>query len=83
MWLLKFLPDWIFYTILLSGFVGLVTSKFVPIYYRTAVQSLSVGLLVVGIFMAGAIHDNAAWQERVNDLEKKSLKLKQSQAKRM
>lgn len=71
MWLLKFLPDWIFYTILLSGFVGLVTSKFVPIYYRTAVQSLSVGLLVVGIFMAGAIHDNAAWQERVNDLEKK------------
>ena len=71
MWLLKFLPDWIFYAILLSGVVGLIASKFVPDFYRLGVQSTSIGLLVVGIFMAGAIHDNAAWQERVTELEKK------------
>jgi hypothetical protein len=33
MWILKFLPDWIFYAILLAGVAGLVASvvlKFIP-----------------------------------------------------
>ena len=71
MWLLKFLPDWIFYAILLSGVVGLIVSKFIPLYYRAAVQALAAALFIIGIFMAGAIHDNAAWEERVAELEKK------------
>lgn len=71
MWLLKFLPDWIFYLILFSGVLGLIISRFIPLYYRTATQALSVSLLVIGIFMSGAIYDYHAWQDQVNELKVK------------
>jgi hypothetical protein len=73
MWLLKFFPDWIFYGILIVGACGIPLSRFVPMMYRSAVQALSAGLFIIGVFMAGAIHDNTAWLDRVKDLQ---LKLK-------
>jgi hypothetical protein len=81
MWVLKFLPDWIFYTLLISGFAGLVLSKFVPVYYRTAVQAASAAFFVFGIYMAGAIYDNNAWKARVNELEKKVAEAQAESAK--
>ncbi len=78
MWLLKFLPDWIFYGLLFIGLIGYVVTyllRFIPIpalyIYKTPIQIVSVALIVVGTFMSGAIHDNAAWQARVDELEKK------------
>ena len=78
MWLLKFLPDWIFYGLLFIGLIGYVVTyllRFVPIpalyIYKTPIQIVSVVLIVIGTFMSGAIHDNAAWQARVDELEKK------------
>lgn len=71
MWVLKFLPDWIFYAILLSGFIGLLVGKFIPGPYKTAVQAASAAFFVTGLFMAGAIHDNAAWEARVREMEAK------------
>lgn len=71
MWLLKFLPNYIFYGIFVGGVVGLIASRFIPSYYRTAVQAASAAFIVVGVFMAGAIHDNEAWLERVREIEAK------------
>jgi len=71
MWVLKFLPDWIFYAILLIGFVGLLIGKFIPGPYKTAVQAASAAFFVIGLFMAGAIHDNEAWVARVKEMENK------------
>lgn len=71
MWVLKFLPDWIFYAILLIGFVGLLVGKFIPGPYKTAVQAASAAFFVAGLFMAGAIHDNEAWVARVKEMEEK------------
>jgi hypothetical protein len=76
MWLLKFLPDWIFYLILLAGLAGIAGSfvlKFVPFVsqYRLPILWASGILTAVGLYMAGAIGDNNAWLARVADLEKK------------
>ena len=71
MWVLKFLPNWFFYFLLISGIVGLIVSRFIPSYYKTAAQALSVAFFVVGVFMVGAITDNEAWLARVSEMEAK------------
>lgn len=76
MWILKFLPNWLFYAILISGAIGLLVSKFVPGYYRSAVQAVSVAFFAFGVFMAGAINDNEAWVARVKEMEAKVAEVK-------
>jgi hypothetical protein len=74
MWILKFLPDWIFHLILVVGLLGLAASfvlKFVPFVtqYRQPIQWAAGILIVLGVFMEGAISNEAAWQARVKELE--------------
>ena len=76
MWLLKFIPDWIFYAILLIGLAGLAASfvlKFVPMIrqYQLPIQAISGILIVFGVYMSGAISNEAAWLARVTELELK------------
>jgi hypothetical protein len=76
MWILKFLPDWIFYAILLIGLAGLAASfvlKFIPLIsqYKIPIQAISGILIVFGVYMAGAISNEAAWQARVTELQLK------------
>lgn len=76
MWILQWLPDWIFYAILLLGVVGFVITfllKFIPIpaiyVYKTPIQLVSVFMIAVGVYMSGAISNEQAWQARVKELE--------------
>ena len=80
MWLLSFLPNWIFYLILFAGVVGLIVARFIPIpvTYKLPAQALSALAVVIGVFMAGAIHDNEAWLAKVREIE---AKLAQAEAK--
>jgi uncharacterized membrane protein len=79
MWILKFLPDWIFYVILLAGIIGLVLTYFTKFIsfipgvsaYTIPIRIGSYLALVIGIFMSGAIHDNASWKERVDEMQEK------------
>jgi hypothetical protein len=76
MWLLKFVPDWIFYAVLLIGLAGLAASfvlKFIPLVsqYKLPIQAVSGILIVFGVYMAGAISNEEAWQARVAELELK------------
>lgn len=78
MWILKFLPDWIFYAIFLVGLIGFAATylfKYIPVpfifVYRKPIQIGSVLAIIFGTFMAGAIHDNAAWEDRVYEMEAK------------
>jgi hypothetical protein len=73
MWLLSFLPNWIFYAILFAGIVGLIVARFIPIpvTYKLPAQALSALAVVIGVFMAGAIYDNEAWLAKVRELEAK------------
>lgn len=85
MWLLKFLPDWFFYGILLVGLAGLASTylmKFIPFVfiYRQSIQLTSVAAIIVGTFMSGAIYDNNAWESRVKEMQQKvEIAEKQSQ----
>ena len=78
MWILQFVPDWLFNVILATGVLGLLTTyvlKFIPIpmvyMYKTPIQLASVVLIVFGTFMNGAVYNENAWREKVAELEKK------------
>ncbi len=76
MWILQWLPNWIFYAIFFAGLLGLLVAtvmKFIPFVYmyRTAIQAVSVVLIALGTYMAGAISNEEAWQARVKEMEAK------------
>lgn len=79
MWILQWLPNWIFYAVLLAGIFGLAASylirylSFIPFLYvyKTPIQLGSIAAIVIGTFMAGAIHDNEQWEARVREMEEK------------
>ena len=77
MWILQFLPNWIFYLLLFAGIVGYLLSntllKLLP--YSDVIKIASIFGIIFGIFMVGAIHDNDAWLQKVSELEKKVLEL--------
>lgn len=80
-WLIDILPDWIFYLILCLGVLGVIASiilTFVPFVqkYRILIQVVSILLLVLGVWYAGAISNNNAWEQKVAELE---LKIAQSE----
>ena len=84
MWILKWLPDWLFYVALLIGVLGYLSThliKYIPIpqiyMYKTPIQLVSICLIVIGTFMSGAIYDNDAWLDRVKELEDKVAKAEQ------
>ena len=81
MWILNFLPDWIFYGIFLVGVIGFTATyllKYIPIpmiyMYRKPIQIFSLLAIVFGTFMSGAIYDNEAWEARVKEMEAKVAK---------
>lgn len=77
MWILNFLPDWIFHLIVLAGIIGLVLStfllKWIPLVsqYKLPVQLGSIAALVIGIWFEGGISNEHKWIERVKELEAK------------
>jgi hypothetical protein len=78
MWILQWLPDWIFYAILAIGLIGFLITyflKFIPIpglyMYKTPVQIVSLIMIVVGVYMSGSIANEEAWQAKVKELELK------------
>lgn len=78
MWLVEFLPDWIWHLTILVGVIGIVVSfvlKAIPLIsqYRAAVQAASVALIVIGTFFTGASYNNDKWEAKVKEVEKKVL----------
>ena len=82
MWILQFLPNWIFYLLLFAGIVGYILSNtfFKLLPYSDVIKISSIFGIIFGIFMVGAIHDNDAWLQRVSELEKKVLELETKSA---
>jgi len=85
MWILQWLPNWIFYGILTIGILGFLVTyllKFIPIpalyIYRTPIQIVSVLMIVFGVYMAGSIANEESWQAKVKEVE---AKLAEAEAK--
>ena len=76
MWLMNFMPDWIFHAMLLVGSLGLISSfilNFIPAFklYHLPLQVVSVLLIALGIWFEGAMSNQAEWEAKVKDLEVK------------
>ena len=76
MWILQWLPNWIFYGIFFAGLLGLLATyvmKFIPFVYvyRTPIQAVSVLAIVIGTYMSGAISNEESWQTKVKEMEAK------------
>jgi len=76
MWILQWLPNWIFYGIFFVGLLSLLATyvmKFIPFVYvyRTPIQAISILAIVIGTYMSGAISNEEAWQAKVKEMEAK------------
>ena len=78
MWILQWLPNWIFYAILLIGLLAFAATyllKIIPIpalyVYRTPIQIASLMMIVFGVYMAGSIANNESWLAKVKEVEAK------------
>lgn len=85
MWILKWLPFWIFYLMFFAGLVGFLATyliRFIPIpaiyMYKTPIQICSVILITIGVYMSGAISNEEAWLAKVNELQ---VKIAESEVK--
>jgi len=71
MWLLKFLPSWVFYFVVIGSSIGLLVSQLIPIQFRIITQAALAALVVFGAFMVGASYNEEKWKQRVVEVEKK------------
>jgi len=72
MWILQFLPNWIFYVLCFAGIAAFLVTKFVKILPNAQlIQAASVAVVAVSIYMIGAISNNDAWLARVKEMEAK------------
>ena len=85
MWILKWLPFWIFYVMFFAGLIGFLATyliRFIPIpaiyIYKTPIQIFSVILITIGVYMSGSISNEEAWLAKVNELQ---VKLAESEVK--
>lgn len=77
MWLLNWLPDWVFYFVLLAGVAGLVISffiKFIPVVntYKVPLQLLSIVLTVAGVWFAGGISKDKEYRAEIEAAKKRA-----------
>ena len=79
MWILQFLPNWIFYLLLLTGVAAFLVTHFVKVLPNAQLIKLaSVAAVIVSVYMIGAISNNDAWLAKIKDLE---VKVAQAEAK--
>lgn len=79
MWILQFLPNWIFYLLLFAAVIVFLITKFVAILPQTKlIQTASIAVVIISVYMIGAISNNDAWLSRVKDLE---VKVAEAEAK--
>lgn len=76
MWVMNFLPDWIFHAILIAGILGLLSTfvlRVIPFFriYELPIQICSILIISIGVWFEGALSNQAAWEERVKEIESK------------
>ena len=79
MWILSFLPNWLFHYVVCAGILAILSSTFlgfIPFVsqYKIPLKYIGFALLALGIFFEGAIYNNEAWVARVNEMEAKVAK---------
>jgi hypothetical protein len=76
MWLLSFLPDFVWHLLTVAGIVAVGAAlllKNIPLVssYRIPLQYGGIAAVLLGIWMEGGMANEAKWQARVKELEAK------------
>ncbi len=79
MWILNFIPDFVFHALLILSLLALAGSfvlDSIPFISTNAkaIQLASAVVLAIAIFFEGAINNESVWQARVKELELKVAK---------
>ena len=74
MWILDWLPFWVFHLTVLVGLAGLAASlvlKFIPFIstYQLPIQVASIAVLVFGVYMEGGIATQEKWEAKVAEVK--------------
>lgn len=74
MWLINWLPYWVFYLVLIVGVLGIVASyvlKAIPFVgaHAMGIQVAGILLTILGVWFAGGIAKDREYQERITDLK--------------
>lgn len=74
MWILNFLPDWIFHAALVLGVLAIVISMFLQQFplikrYQTPLWLLGLILCIAGVWYSGGIAKDREYQQRISDLQ--------------
>ena len=76
MWIISFLPEWVFHLIFGLGVVGVVAGfvlGFIPFIkqYKLPIQIVSLLTLVLGVYLEGGLADYKEWEAKVKEIESK------------
>jgi hypothetical protein len=79
MWILNWLPNFIFHLIVIVAILGLIASQFfsfIPFIkqYAIPVKIVSIIALVIGVWFEGGISTNDSWLAKVKEMEIKVAK---------
>jgi len=79
MWILNWLPNFVFHLIVIVAILGLIASQFfsfIPFIkqYAIPVKIVSIIALVIGVWFEGSISNNDAWLVKVKEMEIKVAK---------
>jgi hypothetical protein len=79
MWILNWLPDWLFYVMFFTGVLALVIGKIlVPL--RLYAYPAGVALIIMGTWYSGGIAKDKEWKEKVAEVEAKLAIAQQASA---
>jgi uncharacterized membrane protein len=76
MWIIQHLPEWVFHFIFSAGVVGTIAGfvlSMIPVIkkYGIPIKVISLLVLVLGVYLEGALSDNKEWEFRAKELEAK------------
>ena len=79
-WVIGLLPDWISYALIAIGLIGIAATyllQFFPFVnlYKIPIQLASIAIVILGVYMAGALSNEEEWQDKISNLEKQVKEL--------
>jgi hypothetical protein len=86
MWIISFLPDWVFHAITFVGVLGTVAGfvlGMIPVIktYIIPIRVISILLLSIGLYLEGGLADYAVWEAKVKEVEAKLAEAELKSAK--
>lgn len=76
MWILQYLPNWIFSMLFFAGIILYLVTKTVSFLPQAKlIQAVAIALIFFSTYMVGAVSNNDVWLKRVSELQLQISKL--------